>query len=38
MLKDQDFVDQEFYSNARVLGFPATTLKELYCIYLHGSD
>jgi hypothetical protein len=29
MLKDQDVVDQEFYSNARVLGFPAPRVKEL---------
>jgi hypothetical protein len=29
MLNDQDAVDQEFYSTARVLGFPVPTLKEL---------
>jgi len=34
MLKDQVAVDREFYSNARVLGFTAPTLKELYCIDL----
>jgi hypothetical protein len=29
MLKDQDAVDQEFYSNARVLELPVPKLKEL---------